>query len=118
MTRSCVIVAAALVFAGCGGGARRAEARSRIVRITLTDAGCPASLELPSGPTAFVVSNHGGEAISAIQIWDGDDILGEIENLAPGHSGEFSLTLSPGTYRTVCPGGTRFPRGRLTVAGS
>ncbi len=48
---------------------------------------------------------------------DGDRILGEVENLAPGLSGTFSLTLQPGTYTTYCPGGTTAERGVLSVTG-
>ena len=44
-------------------------------------------------------------------------ILGEVENLAAGLSGEFSLTLQPGTYELYCPNGTTAERGTLTVTG-
>ena len=35
----------------------------------------------------------------------GGRILGEAENLSPGITGSFSLTLAPGRYRLVCTGG-------------
>ena len=34
-------------------------------------------------------------------------IVGEVENIAPGLSGEFSLTLKAGDYTTKCPGGDK-----------
>jgi iron uptake system component EfeO len=90
--------------------------KTRVVRVTLPPAGCPASLVVPPGRTTFVVSNHGGDAISELEVWHGEAILGEIENLAPGMSGAFSLNLRPGTYRTNCPGLTQFAHGKLRVS--
>ena len=37
----------------------------------------------------------------------GDRILGEVENIAPGPTSEFTLTLKAGNYKTACPGGSR-----------
>jgi iron uptake system component EfeO len=50
-------------------------------------------------------------------VLDGDRILGEVENIAPGLSGEFYLTLRAGTYTSYCPGGTTQERGTITVTG-
>ena len=87
------------------------------IAVKLTDRGCePASLKLSAGPKTFEVSNEGADAVSEFEILDGDRILGEVENLAPGLSGRFSLTLRPGRYVTFCPGGTT-ERGVLLVSG-
>jgi high-affinity iron transporter len=108
-----------LVAAGCGGGTKHDDAASaRRVAVSLTDEGCPATLSLPAGPTTFVVTNDGADAVSEFEILDGDTILGEVENLAPGLSGEFSLTLDAGTYVTYCPGGSTTERGRLRAVGA
>jgi iron uptake system component EfeO len=115
-----LVVTLALVAAGCAGGSKveaEADAATKIVTVKLTDGGCPASLQLPAGPTTFAVSNVGADAVSEFEILAGKTILGEIENLAPGQSGVFSLTLKPGSYRTYCPGGTRTVHGKLAVAG-
>ena len=108
-----------LVFANLGGGTTNASAGSapRLVRVSITAAGCPASLELPSGRTRFVISNHGGPDVSELEVWRGVRILGEAENITPGLSGMFSLTRKPGSYWTNCPGGSRHSRGKLTVTG-
>ena len=45
----------------------------------------------------------------------GDRILGEVENIVPGFSGDFALTLQPGTYELYCPNGDSAERGTLTV---
>jgi high-affinity iron transporter len=110
---------AVLVAAGCGGGSDAASSPSgaKRVAVTVTDEGCPASLEVPAGPTTFAVTNDGADAVSEFEVLDGDRILGEAENLAPGLSGEFSLTLAPGTYQTYCPGGER-ERGALRASGA
>jgi iron uptake system component EfeO len=86
------------------------------VKVRLTDAGCPAKLSVTAGPTTFEVANDGAEEISEFEVLDGDHILGEVENLAPGLDGKFSLTLKAGKYTTSCPGGDR-SKGKLVVKG-
>ena len=82
----------------------------------LTDAGCPAKLSVAAGPATFKVSNDGADEVSEFEVLDGGHILGEVENLAPGLDGQFSLTLKAGKYTTSCPGGDR-SKGRLVVTG-
>ena len=43
--------------------------------------------------------------MTELEVIKGKRILGEVENLADGLSGEFSLTLQPGTYELYCPNG-------------
>jgi high-affinity iron transporter len=104
-----------VVLTGCGSKSDADKVGSKRVEVTFTDEGCPASLEVPAGPTTFVVTNGGGGAVSEFEILDGQKVLGEVENVAPGVPGEFSLTLRPGSYVTYCPGGSRTERGKLTV---
>ena len=95
---------------GCGrrGGRTSAAARSR----SSHDSGCdPAQLELPAGPTTFKVTNDGADAVSEFEVLDGDRILGENENLAPGLSRSFSLTLKPGGTRRTAPAAETAERG-------
>ena len=111
-------VAAALALAGCGGGDRQKSAKGRSVDVKLTDAGCePAELRLAAGPTTFEVANEGADAVTEFEILDGDHILGEVENVAPGLSGHFSLTLKPGRFTMYCPGG-KTERSPLVVTGT
>lgn len=91
--------------------------KTKKVKIELTDEGCPKKLTAPAGKIVFEVTNVDATSVSEFEILKGDGILGEKENLAPGLSGEFSLTLKAGTYTTYCPGGDR-ERGKLIVKGA
>jgi iron uptake system component EfeO len=117
-------VALALALAACGssGGAATTSgtrADARVVRLTITDAGCtPNPLELVAGPASFEVSNTGSGAVTEAEIMKGSQILAEAENIAPGLTGRFSLTLQAGTYVVNCPGGDGSGRGKLVVTAS
>ena len=114
------LVALALAAAGCGSDSESSAAASdenaRVVEVRLVDSGCePAKLTLAAGATTFDVTNDGADAVTEFEILDGDRVLAEAENLAPGLSGQFSLTLRPGRYVLYCPGGTSAERGTLIV---
>ena len=107
-----VFLAAACGEESTGGGDANA------VQVKITEAGCdPAELEVPAGKTKFEVTNDGADAVTEYEVMDGEKVLGEAENVAPGLSGEFTLDLEPGDYTTYCPGGTTAERGTLTVTG-
>jgi iron uptake system component EfeO len=120
LVRVPALLVAGFVVAGCGAGAHDGAtggaSGANIVAVKITDDGCPAALRLPPGPTTFAISNDGGNAVDEFEILDGDKIVGEVEDITPGRSGTFSLTLEPGSYRTYCPGGKRHEHGKLTVA--
>ena len=42
------------------------------------------------GPTSFKVTNSGSGDVSEFEILSGDNIIGEVENVAPGLNKEFS----------------------------
>jgi iron uptake system component EfeO len=123
MRRTTITVAAAaslaLLVSGCSSSANSAgDPGVEKVEITLTDAGCdPARIEVPAGPTTFKVINEDAGGVTEAEVLKGDTILGERENLTPGLTGEFSITLKPGTYTTYCPGGDH-PKGELIVTGA
>ncbi len=111
-----------LLAAGCGGSSSSTGADDgreiQSVSLTLTDAGCdPAAMEVASGPVTFQVENKGASGVTELEVIKGKRILGEVENLADGLSGEFTLTLQPGTYELYCPNGKTAERGTLTVSG-
>ena len=64
------------------------------------------------------MKNDGADAVTEMELQQGGRIVGEVENLTPGLSGSFSVTLQPGTYQTVCPERTSAPKGDVVVTGS
>jgi iron uptake system component EfeO len=77
------------------------------VAVTLTPQGCaPSPAKVAAGHIAFNVTNKNADAVSEAELRssDGSHILGEQENLTPGLSGGFSLSLQAGTYQISCPG--------------
>ena len=115
-----VVSAAALVLTGCGssGNSDAASSTGQKATIKLVDAGCsPAKLTLKPGRTTFKIINAGTSKITEMEVLDGSKIVGEKEDLPPGLSGTFTLTLKPGTYTLSCPGGSTAATGVLTVAG-
>jgi iron uptake system component EfeO len=111
------LVATALTAGFVFAVAPAASAKTTVVKVNLTDDGCPKVIKTPAGPTNFKVKNVSADSVSEFEVLSGDRVLGEKENLAPGLSGEFSLTLKPGTYTTYCPGGDR-EKGKLVVTGT
>ena len=125
------IVAAslALVASGCSssgssakgstGAAAASEDKSSTVKISLTSDGCePKPAKVPAGAVEFDVTNSGAGSVSEAELRTSDKahILGEQENLTPGLSGGFSLTVQPGTYKINCPGASQ-PDWTFTVTG-
>ena len=118
---------ATLALAACGGGsggsppattAPTSTTGPRVVEASVSDAGCDqAELTVPSGPATFRVTNHGSTTVGEYELVDSEYVvLGEVY-LAADETGSFTLTLQPGRYRTLCPGGTSRPEGVLIVTG-
>src|SRR5207247_5552677 len=111
------IVAAslALVASGCSSsspgsssegstGTAASADKSSTVKINLTSQGCePSPAKVPAGAVEFDVTNAGAGSVSEAELRTSDlaHILGEQENLTPGLSGGFSLTVQPGTYKVT-----------------
>ena len=126
------IVAAslALVASGCSSsssgssskgstGTAASADKSSTVKISLTSDGCePKPAKVPAGAVEFDVTNSGAGSVSEAELRTSDKahILGEQENLTPGLSGGFSLTIQPGTYKINCPGASQ-PDWTFTVTG-
>jgi iron uptake system component EfeO len=111
------VAAVALLCAACGSDEPGAPGGDgTVIDVTITPAGClPDPIEASAGTIGFAVTNDGATAVSEFEILDADDrILGEVENIAAGLSGGFSVSLPAGDYVTYCPGATR-ERGSLHV---
>ena len=122
------IVAAslALVASGCSSsgskgstGTAASADKSSTVKINLTSQGCePEPAKVSAGAVEFNVTNASAGSVSEAELRTSDKahILGEQENLTPGLSGGFSLTIQPGTYKINCPGAAK-PAWTFTVTG-
>ena len=116
-----VAASLALVASGCSSsssgsssngsaGTAASTDKSSTVKIDLTLQGCePKPAKVPAGPVEFDVTNSGAGGVSEAELRTSDlaHILGEQENLTPGLSGGFSLTVQPGTYTISCPGASQ-----------
>jgi iron uptake system component EfeO len=123
-----VAASLALVASGCSSsgssskgsaGAAASADKSSTVTINLTSQGCePQPAKVPAGAVEFDVTNAGAGSVSEAELRTSDlaHILGEQENLTPGLSGGFSLTIQPGTYTINCPGASK-PAWTFTVTG-
>jgi iron uptake system component EfeO len=108
--------AIAVLAVGCGGS-EEAPADAKRLSFELTDGGCaPRGAKAPAGPVVFEVENTGTSKVTEFEILDGEEIVGEKEDLTEGLSGSFDLDLEAGQYTIYCPGGAT-ERGTLTVTG-
>jgi iron uptake system component EfeO len=104
--------------AGSATGSTVAKADPHTANVTITNAKCVADqASYASGGLTFNVKNTDATAVSEIELLQGERIIGEKENLPPGFSGSFSLSVQPGTYTLYCPGATT-ERVPLTVTGT
>ena len=61
---------------------------------------------------------HGASSsVTELEVLEGEEILGEKEDLTEGLSGGFTITLEKGTYTLRCTGGSKGD-GTLTVTGA
>lgn len=74
------------------------------IEVKITDATCDLSANtVPSGTVKFVLKNN-GTVRNEFEVLANDKlrIVGERENLGPGTTTEYTLTLEPGSYFTAC----------------
>ncbi|WP_406075193.1 iron uptake system protein EfeO [Micromonospora sp. NBC_01638] len=89
--------------------------------VKASDTACEVgSTELGAGTVTFKITNSGAKVTEFYVYADGDRVLGEVENIAPGLSRELHVELPAGTYETACKPGMsgKGIRGALKVSGS
>ena len=98
-----VLVACGSSDSGDGSTAASAKDGTRL-EFELVDDGCtPADATAPAGPVTIAAVNNGTAKTDEIELKSADGIImGERENLAPGLSSDFTLTLQPGRYKILC----------------
>jgi iron uptake system component EfeO len=85
--------------------ASAAQSSPTTIQVVLSNDGCaPSSARAVAGPLTFEVRNVGGDRVTEVELMRGDLIIGEKEHLAPGLSGSFAVTVTPGEYQLYCPG--------------
>jgi iron uptake system component EfeO len=105
-------VALPLVLVGCGSAGDRdvtdvgdaGGAHEATVTVTGKD-GCTIDRSsFAAGGITFHVRNVDATAVTEVEVLSGERIVGEKENLPPGFSGTFAVTLQAGDYTLYCPG--------------
>jgi len=125
-----VAVAVAAGLSACGGSSSATTAAATDVKaastgdahtanITVTAAeGCKSDrASFDAGPLVFKIVNKDATAITEIELLGGERIIGEKENLPPGFSGEFTVSVPAGSYDLYCPGAST-EKTPLTVTGA
>ena len=119
-----LVTGAVVVVAGCSSPASKSKTASdtgktTTVTVSLTPQGCAAKpATVATGDVQFNVTNKNANAVTEAELRtsNGSKILGEQENLTPGLSGGFELTLAPGNYELNCPGASQ-EHWKFTVTG-
>ncbi|MGW5557203.1 iron uptake system protein EfeO [Micromonospora sp. NPDC003944] len=89
--------------------------------VKASDTACEVgSTDLGAGTATFKITNSGAKVTEFYVYADGDRVMGEVENIAPGLSRELRVELPAGTYQTACKPGMsgKGIRGALKVSGS
>jgi iron uptake system component EfeO len=112
----------ALTLAACGGGSSSGDAGTAgdDIAVAAADDSCEvASSELPAGVHQFTVTNSGSKVTEFYVYADGDRVMGEVENIAPGVARELRVELPAGNYEATCKPGMigNGIRSALTVSG-
>ena len=104
--------------ADAGSTAASSGGDAHTANVTITAAhGCqPDRTQFAAGGITVKVHNADATAVSEVELLSGQRVVGEKENLPPGLSGEFSVTVGAGSYTLYCPGGTP-DKTTLTVTG-
>jgi len=112
--------AALLVLSACSGGGQNAAAGGPIT-VDATDTACTVSATTANaGNLTFEVTNKGTKVTEFYLYAEGDRIMGEVENIAPGLTRRLTVEVADaGTYQTACKPGMSGDgiRGAFTVTG-
>jgi iron uptake system component EfeO len=117
-----VLTLAALTTVACASKDETGSGKAAdTIAVTATDDACDVgTTDLKAGTHHFQVTNDGSKVTEFYVYGDGEKVVAEVENIAPGLSRELLAELPAGEYEAVCkPGmvgdGIRHP---LTVTGA
>ncbi|GAA2166320.1 iron uptake system protein EfeO [Pedococcus bigeumensis] len=116
-------LAVLLATAACSGSDRTAPTSGKgPIAVEASDTACTVErTEAAAGTIEFTVRNTGSEVNEFYLYGEGDEIVGEVENLTPGLTRTFHVDVStPGTYQTACKPGMKGKgiRAPFTVTGA
>ena len=119
------VTSLALVLAACGGtdgssGSGGGKKAGDDISVAATDSSCKVGAkELEAGTHKFTVTNTGSKITEFYVYAEGDRIMGEVENIAPGVARPLLVELPAGDYQTACKPGMvgKGIRNDLTVTG-
>jgi iron uptake system component EfeO len=116
-------VAILMATAACGSSDETSAAGGKgPITVEASDTSCKvARSEAAAGTIEFTVRNTGSKVNEFYVYGDGDQIIGEVENITPGLTRSFHVEVaSPGTYQTACKPGMKGKgiRADFTVTGA
>lgn len=116
------VTALLLTLTACASaGEKGGSTAAGTVAVTSSDDACDvATTELRAGTHRFQVANKGSKVTEFYLYGDGDKLVAEVENIAPGLSRELLAELPAGAYQAVCKPGMAGDgiRRSLTVTGA
>ena len=119
------VLGAALLLgtAACGSDSTGEAADGKgPIAVEASDTECSVGrTTVPTGTIEFTVTNTGSKVNEFYLLGEGDQVLGEVENVTPGLSRSFHVEVAePGTYTTACKPGMKGEgiRGEFTVTGT
>jgi iron uptake system component EfeO len=112
-----------LATAACGSSDETSAAGGKgPITVEATDTSCKVDRsEAAAGTIEFTVKNTGSKVNEFYVYGEGDQIVGEVENITPGLTRSFHVQVaSPGTYQTACKPGMKGKgiRADFTVTGA
>lgn len=112
-----------LTTAACGSADEASPAGGKGgIGVEASDTACTVErTEATAGTIAFTVRNTGSKVNEFYVYGEGDQVVGEVENLTPGVTRTLHVQVAaPGTYQTACKPGLKGKgiRGDFTVTGA
>jgi iron uptake system component EfeO len=112
---------ATLTTAACGGESTDGgDSAAAAIPVAASDDACDVeAAELEAGTHEFSVTNSGSKVTEFYVYAEGDRVMAEVENIAPGLSRDLLVELPAGEYETACKPGMIGDgiRNALTVTG-
>jgi iron uptake system component EfeO len=114
------VLALAVLTAACGSDGEDGGTAASTIPVAASDDECDVDVsELEAGTHEFAVTNSGSKVTEFYVYAEGDRVMAEVENIAPGLSRELLVELPAGEYEAACKPGMIGDgiRNALTVTG-